>query len=212
MSGFEYRAGQLVREMHSSNGMKLDRTICLGFLLLTIAPVSGQLSDDSTRKFDEAARSIKKLPPASFPQLPGPVVRDLQRRGCTIPQESFTKNPHNVIQGEFSKRGQTDWAVLCSVKGVSTILVFWNGSAKNPASVALMADRNFLQGITASEVGFSRSISAVGKEFILGHYQAYGGPTPPPMEHEGIDDAFLEKASVTWYWYRGKWFKLTGAD
>jgi hypothetical protein len=32
------------------------------------------------------------------------------------------------------------------------------------------------------------------------------------MNHQGIDDAFLEKASVTYYYYRGKWLQLTGAD
>jgi hypothetical protein len=44
------------------------------------------------------------------------------------------------------------------------------------------------------------------------HYLGYGGPKPPPMNHQGIDDAFLEKASVTYYYYRGKWLQLTGAD
>jgi hypothetical protein len=44
------------------------------------------------------------------------------------------------------------------------------------------------------------------------HYRAYGGPEPPPIDHHGIDDAFLEKGSITWYFYRGKWLQLTGAD
>ena len=122
------------------------------------------------------------------------------------------KNPHNVIRGEFAKPGQTDWAVLCSVKGVSTILVFWNGSEKNPAEIAKLEDQIFLQGITADEIGFSRGISAVGNEFIMEHYQAYGGPKPPPINHQGINDAFLEKGSEVQYFYGGKWVKLTGAD
>ena len=130
----------------------------------------------------------------------------------TLQQTPYTKKPHNVIRGDFAKPGQTDWAVLCSVKGVSTILVFWNGSERNPAEIAPMEDRNFLQGISTDEIGYSRGISPVGKDFIMRHYEAYGGPKPPPIDHQGIDDAFIEKASVMWYFFGGKWLKLTGAD
>jgi hypothetical protein len=105
-----------------------------------------------------------------------------------------------------------DWAVLCSIKGVSTILVFWKGSEKNPAAIAAMEDRIFLQGITNEEIGYSRGISPVGRDFIMKHYVAYGGPKPPPVEHQAIDDAFVGKASVSWYCYNGEWLRLTGAD
>jgi hypothetical protein len=162
--------------------------------------------------FAQPEPRIVRLPPSAFPELPGNLVRELERRGCTVPQEAFTKQPHNVISGKFAKPGQTDWAVLCSVKRISTILVFWNGSERNPAEIARMEDRIFLQGITADRMAFSRGIAPAGPDFILRHYRAYGGPAPPPMDHQGIDDAFLEKASVTWYYYGGKWLQLTGAD
>ncbi|MFN7997272.1 MAG: hypothetical protein U0Q18_26890 [Bryobacteraceae bacterium] len=164
------------------------------------------------RDFEEAARRIVRRPPRSFPALPSHITRELQRRGCTIPQEVFTKGASNVIRGEFAKRGQTDWAVLCSMKGFSSILVFWNGSEKNPAAIATMEDRIFLQSINTTDIGFSRGISAVGKDYILSHHAAYGGTKPPPIDHQGINDAFIEKASVVWYFQNGKWLKLTGAD
>src|ERR1700680_309938 len=184
----------------------------LALLSVTIIPTFAQLPDDLKRKFDEAERRIVRLPPTAFRELPRNVVRELQHRGCTIPQEAFTRKQHNVIRGEFAKSGQTDWAVLCSVNGVSTILIFWNGSENSPVAIAPMEDRNFLQGITANEIGFSRGIAPVGKDFIMRHYDAYGGQKPPPIDHQGIDDAFIEKASVTWYFQDGKWLKLTGAD
>ena len=59
---------------------------------------------------------------------------------------------------------------------------------------------------------YSREISAVNKRFILRHYRAYDGPRPAPIDHNGIDDAILEKASITWYWHDGKWMQLQGAD
>jgi len=171
-----------------------------------------QLPADLERTFQEAERRIVRLPPTAFPELPGNVSRELRRRSCTIPQEAYAKKPHNVIRGEFAKAGQTDWAVLCSIRGVSTILVFWGGSEVNPASIASREDRNYLQTITATDAGFSRGIIAVGKDFIMRHFGAYGGPKPPPIDHQGIDDAFIEKGSVTWYFHAGKWLQLTGAD
>jgi hypothetical protein len=204
--------------------MKLNAT-ALALLSITVLPTFAQLPEDLKRKFDEAERRIVRLSPTAFPELRRNVVPELQRRGCTVPQEAFSKKPHNVVKGEFAKPGQTDWAVLCSVNQtswvnslwtdahyISSILVFWNGSDKNPAAIAPVEDRTYLQGITQTEIGYSRGIRPVGKDFIMRHYDAYGGPTPPPIDHQGIDDAFIEKASVTWYFHDGKWMKLTGAD
>ncbi len=186
----------------------MKTVISIAFAIALAAQIPGDLQ----RQFDEAEKRIVRLPPAAFRELPGNIVREMERRGCKVPQEVYTNKPHNVIKGEFARRGQTDWAVLCSVKGVSRILVFWNGSEKNPAALAPMEDRNFLQTIDQTNPGFSRGITPVGKDFIMRHYDAYGGPQPPPVDHQGIDDAFIEKASVVWYFHAGKWLKLTGAD
>jgi hypothetical protein len=155
---------------------------------------------------------IVRLPPAVFRELPINLIKELERRGCTIPQETYSKKRNNVIKGAFAKPGQTDWAVLCSVKGVSTILVFWNGSEKNPAALAPTEDRIYIQGVKKYQFWYSRGIRAIGRDFIMRHHQAYGGPQPPPINHQGIDDALVEKTSVVWYFYEGQWLKLTGAD
>jgi hypothetical protein len=72
---------------------------------------------------------IKRLPPSAFKDLPALIVRQLTARGCTIPQVVSDTGaypvPNNVIHGEFATKGQTDWAVLCSKSGKSTLLVFW---------------------------------------------------------------------------------------
>jgi hypothetical protein len=36
--------------------------------------------------------------------------------------------------------------------------------------------------------------------------------TPPPLDHDGIDDGVVEKGSSVWYWYRGRWLELTGSN
>jgi hypothetical protein len=105
-----------------------------------------------------------------------------------------------VIRGEFFTKGDESWAVLCSVKTSTALLVFRNLRDTSPVTV------------TTSEIAYERDITPVGRDFIMRHYRAYGGPEPPPIDHHGIDDAFLEKASVTWYFHNGKWLRLQGAD
>jgi hypothetical protein len=39
-----------------------------------------------------------------------------------------------------------------------------------------------------------------------------GGPAPPPITHQGIDEAFAGKASTVQYCHYGKCLSLTGAD
>ena len=179
---------------------------------VSIVPARAQIAEDLKRKLDEAEHRIVRLAPGAFPELPGDIVRELQRRACTVPQTTDSRKAHNVVKGEFAKPGQTDWAVLCSVKGVSTILVFWNGAADHPAEIARLEDRIFLQGISPDKIAYSRQIAPVGRDFIKRHYDGYGGPKPPPIDHQGIDDAYVEKASSVWYFYRARWLKLTGAD
>ncbi|QEE27093.1 hypothetical protein FTW19_03140 [Terriglobus albidus] len=152
------------------------------------------------------------LSPSAFRELPAGVSADLKQRGCLIPQSGDNGKPNNVIRGEFARPGQMDLAVLCSVRGVSSILVYRKGENRAPASLATRADRNYLETDFQGRQIFVRAIQPVGQDFILEHYRAYGGPKPPAIDHQGIEDEFLEKASIVWYFERGRWLKLTGAD
>ena len=64
----------------------------------------------------------------------------------------------------------------------------------------------------SGETEYYRKIDPVGADYILEHYKRYGGPKPPSLDHQGIDDSFLEKASVVLYCYEGEWLELSGAD
>jgi len=146
---------------------------------------------------------VLRLKPAAFAELPKSFVAELDRRGCTIPQP-YTNRRANVIRGRFAQPGQTDWAVLCSENGFSSILVFWNNSERHPTEIAKWREPD-------STVIYDHFIKVVGRKFIVDHYRAYGGPKPPPIDHEGIESGG-EKASAVLYYYRGKWLKLQGAD
>jgi hypothetical protein len=71
----------------------------------------------------------------------------------------------------------------------------------------------FCAGCRPGTFGFSRVINATARKRILKYYKEYGGTKPPPpLDHQGINDAFAEKASVIHYFYNGEWLKLPGAD
>lgn len=187
--------------------MKLSAVILIVFFVTFAQQANAQ---DKWQIADEATL---RLSPTAFSQLPKIIVLSLQKRNCTVPQTFSNSTPHNVIRGQFAKRGQFDWAILCSRNRVSSILVFWNGSTKSVAEIARSDDKDYLQTIDDTpRIGFSRAIAAVGKSHIFAHYREYGGRKPPPIKHQGVNDAFIEKASLVHYFYRNRWLKLQGAD
>jgi len=162
-------------------------------------------------EWDDADMKIRRVDPREFKELPIDLIQELKKLGCAVPQTFTSKKRHNVVSGTFAKKGQKDWAVLCSRDRSSSVLIFWGGDKQCPSEILPSKDREWLQG-TGDGIGYSRAIRAVDKNFIVSHFEAYGGPTPPTILHQGIDEAFIEKASVVHYCHKGKWLRLTGAD
>jgi hypothetical protein len=73
-------------------------------------------------------------------------------------------------------------------------------------------DVSQLQGIGPGKIGYSRLISVATPTFIREHHDAARGAPLPPLDHDGIDDAFIGKASIVWFWSSGRWLQLAGAD
>lgn len=163
-------------------------------------------------EWDAADALVRRLSPAAFPELPDGVKKELEKRQCAVPQNFISTRPHNVIHGEFAKKGQEDWAVLCSSGRMSAILVFWGGSGNDVFAFPPGPDKNYLQGRGGGKIGYSCDIGVVGEDYIIEHHKRYGGPVPPPITHDGINVAFVEKASSVLYFEKGEWLSLTGAD
>jgi hypothetical protein len=179
--------------------------------LQLVALMSG-VPQISAEAWNVADRMTKRLPPSAFSNLPTQLRTDLERRGCTIPQPYGASEPDNVIRGRFTSSGQTDWAVLCSRAQVSSILLFRGGSPSAVVELASRPDRHSLQGVGGGRIGFSRKLGVATPKSIQDFYKAYGGHRPPPLDHDGIEDAFVDKASVIKYWYRDRWLDLQGSD
>lgn len=184
------------------------RFVIVAFIVVAIGsdelPGPGQWA-----RADEAT---VRLPPAAFTDVPAPVRNELQHRDCRIPQAFTGQLPHNVIKGRFTSSAEADLAVLCSRRKVSSILVFRGGLATSVAELARQPDSSFLQVTAPNTIGFSRVLGVASPEYIRAHNSRVTGAKLPPLDHDGINDIFLEKASTVWYWTGRRWLQLSGAD
>ena len=192
---------------------KLNPDVDRQWVLPEVKPEMRGMLTKPPKPIDTAAllKRLRRLKPSDFPELPDPVVAVLNTQRCTIPQPD-SKGKRNVIHGTFFTADEQSWAVLCSSRGRSYILVFRDGNDRSPEKIANREESAYAGGTPDGPAWFQREIRPVGGEFITAHYRAYGGPKPPPIRHQAIDDAFLEKASITWYRHNGKWLQLQGAD
>ena len=179
-------------------------TIMVWFFMLPPA-----IADD----WDDADKAISRLSPRMFSELPTSVADELVKQGCTIPQPSaYIKGKTGVISGSFAKRGQKDYAVLCSKNGVSHIQVIWGGPIQCKSELEPLNDRIFLQTGSGGRINYSRAIGKVSQKTIASQHYEQGDTIPPDTSHDGIENAFVEKASTIFYCANGKWFDLAGAD
>jgi len=192
-------------QVHWNKSMRI--VIIVGLLLLCSLKYPSY-ADDLSTNWNDADLQVQRLQPSAFSELPQNIKAELESRGCTIPQVKeygTIRPPHNVIQGEFSKKGQLDWAVLCSKNRSSSILIFWNGLSKTYSEMAKGQDKDSLQIINGDQIGFSRLIGVAGKDFIKTQL-------PIPIDHDGINDEFVNKGSVVYYYSDGRWLSVIGED
>ena len=169
----------------------------------------------SPRHQDWAAadRALRRLSPSTFSALPAAIRDDLMKRGCAVPQLYTAKAPSNVIRGHFFGHTSDDWAVLCSRQRVSAVLVYRQGQPNPAAEFGRADDVGYLQTIDAAgTVGFSRAILTASPEQIRTYLDRLSKPLLTTIDHDGIELAFVGKASTVHYFSNGKWIEIPGAD
>ncbi len=182
------------------------------FSLLHLCGSPG-LSAQTPDAWQAAARTVRRLPPDSFPWLPFTIRSALAARGCSVPQSFTSLRPHNVIAGSFAHKGQRDWAVLCSLRDSSSVLIFWGGAdGQPPTEFARRSDPGFLQSLGGGRIGYSRLLGVASSPQIREYAAAHNGLVPQVLDHDGVEDAFAGKASTVSYLAGGHWVVLAGAD
>lgn len=195
--------------MKGSHTSIILRLSLVGCALMTSPLVHAQPPQAA---WDRANESTVRLEPRAFSKLPSSVRVALERRGCTVPQTFEGERPENVVRGHFKGGTQTTWAALCSRNRRSAVLVFHGRDFGQIDELADAADADYLGTIGGGRIGFSRRLTTIGAKRIKRFADSGDDPVPQTIDHDGIDDAWVGKGSVIWYWHGGKWIWLVGAD
>jgi hypothetical protein len=154
---------------------------------------------------------VRHLPPSSFPDLPDAVADGLNQRGCLIPQTYQAHQPENAVHGSFQRAGSSDWAVLCSVKGTVSLLVFFDSSAK-PSVLATSQETQRLQ-VHESDgmLGFNWGIDIASPRAV---HDAQNGLSPRParLDHDALADSIVDRKTVYHYFANNSWSLLDMPD
>ncbi len=173
--------------------MKSSRWMAI-LLAAVCAAAAAQTTVEEVRKKWPDFRYIE---PGQLRELPEAVRADLEKLGCRVPKFMKWDARHNVIQGQFLKPGQTDWAVLCQIGDKSGIVIYPSGkSAELPMLRTEAADP-------------TRTIHVVSP-FVLQKRAVRDHPDdpPPPFDHDGIEDGPIQKAGRVLYYADDDWSEL----
>jgi hypothetical protein len=203
--------------------MRLGSYILFGIVLLTWkgTPVDAQGAQrpaDPAMRFNESGhlkldgRSvpflIRRLPVNSFPQLPAEIAAELIARGCMVPQTYEAQRPENVIHASLERAGSSDWAVLCSVDGRVSLLVFFGSDPQEPIELASAVELARLQAHGASNVlGFNWGIDPATPDQVQ-EGESGSELRPWTLDHDAISDSVIEHKTVYHYFAKGKWTLL----
>lgn len=151
---------------------------------------------------------IRHLPPSSFPALPSVIAAQLTERGCLIPQTYEARQPENVVHASLERAGSQDWAVLCSVRGTVSLLIFFGSAPESPTVLASAPETERLQPrVVSGELGFNWGIDPASPAHV--HEAQIGLPRRPPApDHDALADSVIDRRTVYHFFTRGQWTLL----
>jgi hypothetical protein len=155
---------------------------------------------------------VRHLPVNAFPQLPAGVQDVLTRRGCLIPQTYEAHQPENVVHASFERPGSSDWAVLCSVNGTVSLLVFFSSHDAGPTILASAPETERLQSHGSSGIlGFNWGIDPASPEDV---HEAQMGMRhlPPRIDHDALADSIIDQHTIYHFYSGNAWILIDTAD
>jgi hypothetical protein len=158
----------------------------------------------------EVVYRIRLLPLTSFPALPLTVAEQLEQRKCRVPQTYEARAPENVVHASLERKGSSDWAVLCSVNGTTTLYVFFQSQPGSPILLRQQRDTEWLGSEVLSAYGSAWGIARRSPLQVRQTARRLSGQNAvlTDVDHDGIEDAFIEKSSTTHYFQEGSWIAL----
>jgi hypothetical protein len=155
---------------------------------------------------------IRHLPVNAFPQLPPATQDALTRRGCLIPQTYEAHQPENVVHASLERPGSSDWAVLCSVNGNVSLLVFFSTGNAEPTVLATVPETERLQSHGTNPVlGFNWAIDPASPQDVHEAQLAMKRP-PPRFDHDALADSIIDQKTVYHFYSKNAWTLLDTLD
>jgi hypothetical protein len=155
---------------------------------------------------------IRHLPISSFPDLPPVIQRQLDRRGCLIPQTYEAHAPENVVHASLERPGSSDWAILCSAQGTVSLLVFFGDGSGQPFMLASAPETERLQTHDPSGVlGFNWGIDPASPEQVHDAQLPMRHP-PPRLDHDALADTLVDRHTVYHFYLKSAWIVLEMQD
>jgi hypothetical protein len=155
---------------------------------------------------------IRRLPVSSFPDLPADIADLLSQRECLVPQTYAAHHPENVIHASLERSGSSDWAVLCSVQGTVSLLVFFGSASERPIVLSTAPETKRLQRHDSTGVlGFNWAIDPASPETV--HHAESGMPKrSPPLDHDAVADSVVEHGTVYRVYTQHAWTVVETKD
>lgn len=187
---------------------------CAGLLAMGVASSAAQALRPLTESGEVVVSGqpmhyvIRHLPPSSFPALPLAIAAQLTERGCLIPQTYEARRPENVVRASLERAGSQDWAVLCSVRGTVSLLIFFASAPEAPTVLASAPETERLQPrVVSGELGFNWGIDPASPERV--HEAQIGLPhRPPAPDHDALADSIIDRHTDYHFFTRGQWTLL----
>jgi hypothetical protein len=155
---------------------------------------------------------VRHLPVSSFPALPAAVATELNQRDCLIPQTYDAHGPENVIRGSFSRAGSKDWAVLCSVRGTVSLLVFFQGTEQSPTVLSTATETTRLEwNGSSSKMEFAWGIDTATPELVH-EAQTSMRHRPERIDHDAIASSTVNGETVYRFYTGSAWTFLDTTD
>jgi hypothetical protein len=155
---------------------------------------------------------VRHLPVNAFPELPAAIQERLTRRGCLIPQSYEAHRPENVVHASLERHGSSDWALLCSVKGEVSLLVYLESGDGEPTVLATAPESSRLQAHAMSDMlGFNWALDAATPE-QMHEAQLEMHHAPPRADHDGLADSVVDGKTVYRFLSHGAWKVMETED
>jgi hypothetical protein len=185
------------------------------------APIADSVGNESWRQQPLDPKYLTlviRRTPDSILDLPRPVVETLKKRDCMIPQGGPTV-VSNAVSGAFTRKGVVEWAVVCSVRDTSRVLILNETTGAVVDSLEKTPDLPFIESEDGKLWVLGETVTVESAETLNAEQNStdenrtdYAKVFPSPIDHDGVGHWFTDKGGYVSYSANGKWYRVYIGD